>query len=93
MHPIKSFVTHKINELIIYAVSVCLCPVRYNRWDIMFPDCPSVCHTLRLCVQRPAKVMPFQQIIMHVLQCSHDVDVLLYCLDLYLHLTHFQGHV
>ena len=28
-----------------------------------------------LCVQRPAKTMPFQQIIMHALQCQHDVDV------------------
>ena len=30
-----------------------------------------------LCVQRPAKAMHFQQIIMHALQCQHDLDVLL----------------
>ena len=49
---------------------------------------PSVRHTLGvpLCVQRPAKTMPFQQIIMHALQCQHDVDVhLLFCFDLDLH--------
>ena len=39
-----------------------------------------------LCGQRPAKVMPFQQIIMHALQCQHDVDVhLLFCFHLHLH--------
>ena len=33
-----------------------------------------------LCVQHPAKVMPFQQIIMHALHNQHDVDVhLLFC--------------
>ena len=38
----------------------------------------------------PAKAMTFQQIIMHVLQCPHDVDVhLLFCFDL---LTYFQGY-
>ena len=41
-----------------------------------------------LSLQRPAKCMPFQQIIMDVLQCPHDVDVyLLYCFDLDLPLT------
>ena len=36
-----------------------------------------------LCVQCPAKFMPFKQIIMHALQCQHDVDVhLLFCLTL-----------
>ena len=43
-----------------------------------------------LCVQRPAKAMTFQQIIVHVWQCPHDVDVyLLFCFDLNLHLTCF----
>ena len=38
---------------------------------------PFVRHVLGvpLCVQRPAKAMPFQQIIMHALQCQHDLDV------------------
>ena len=67
---------------------------------------PSVCHTLTwiflinlhlgvpLCVQRPAKAMTFQQIIMHVWQCPHDVDVhLLFCFNLDLHITCFHGHV
>ena len=41
-----------------------------------------------LCVQRPAKAMPFQQIIMRALQCQHDLDVhLLFCVDLDLHIT------
>ena len=59
----------------------------------MFPGCPSdrlsvllsIHHTLgvALCVQRPAKTMPLQQIIMHALQCQHDVDVhLLFCLTM-----------
>ena len=66
----------------------------------MFPGCPSflpsVRHTLGvpLCVQRPAKTMPFPKIIMHALQCQHDVDVhLLFCLDLDLHITSFRGRV
>ena len=41
---------------------------------------------VQLCLQRPAKAMPFQQIIMHALQCQHDLDVhLLFCFDLDLH--------
>ena len=38
--------------------------------------CPSVRHTLGvpLCVQRPAKTMPFQQISMHALQYKHEID-------------------
>ena len=41
---------------------------------------------VQLCVQRPAKSMPFQQIIMHALQCQHDLDVhLLFYFDLDLH--------
>ena len=51
---------------------------------------PSVRHVLGvpLCVQRPAKTMPFQQIIMHALQSQHDLDVhLLFCVDLDLHIT------
>ena len=73
-----------------------LCPTRYDRRDIMFPGCPSfrlsVRHALgvSLCVQRPAKAMSFQQIIMHALQCQHDLDVhLLFCVDLDLHITFF----
>ena len=57
---------------------------------------PSVCHALGvpLCVQRPAKAMPFQQIIMHALQCQHDLDVhLLFCVDLDLHITSFRDRV
>ena len=47
-----------------------------------------------LCVQCPAKAMPFQQIIMHALQCQHDVDVhLLFCFDIDLHLTCSQVNV
>ena len=49
-----------------------------------------------LCVQCPAKAMcmPFKQIIMHALQCQHDVDVhLLFCFDLDLHITSCWGHV
>ena len=47
-----------------------------------------------LCVQRPAKDMPVQQIIMHALQCQHDLDVhLLFCVDLDLHITSSQGRV
>ena len=43
---------------------------------------------VQLCMQRPAKSMPFQQIIMHALQCQHDIDVhLLFCFDIDLHLT------
>ena len=46
------------------------------------------------CVQCPAKAMSFQQIIMHALQCQHDVDVhLLFCFDIDLHLTCSQVHV
>ena len=47
-----------------------------------------------LCVQHPAKVMPFQQIIMHALQYQHDIDVhLLFCFDLDIHITCSRGHV
>ena len=46
------------------------------------------------CVQRPAKAMPFQQIIIHALQCQHDVDVhLLFCFDLDLPITCSRGRV
>ena len=49
---------------------------------------------VQLCVQRPAKAMPFQQIIMHALQCQHDIDVhLLFCVDLDLHITSYRGRV
>ena len=51
----------------------------------------SVRHTLGvpLCVQHPAKTIPFQQIIMHALQCQHDVAVhLLFCFDLDLHIAY-----
>ena len=73
-----------------------LCHARYDRWDIMFPGCPSVRHALGvpLCVQCPAKAMPFQPFIMHALQCQHDLDVhLLFCVDLDLHINSFRGHV
>ena len=47
-----------------------------------------------LCVQRPAKAIPFQQIIMHALQCQHDLDVhLLFCVDHDLHITSSWGRV
>ena len=47
-----------------------------------------------LCVQCPAKAMPFQQIIMHALQWQHDIDVhLLFCFDLDLHITSSRGRV
>ena len=47
-----------------------------------------------LCVQRPTNAITFQQIIMHVWQYPHCVDGhLLFCFDLDLHLTCFQGHV
>ena len=47
-----------------------------------------------LCVQPPANAMPFQQIVMHALQCKHDVDVhLLFYFDLDLLIACFQGHV
>ena len=46
------------------------------------------------CVQCPTKAMTFQQMIMHVLQYPHDVDVyLLFCFDLDFQLTCSQGHV
>ena len=57
---------------------------------------PSVRHTLGVpfCVQRPAKDMPFQQIIMHALQWQHDLDVhLLFCFDVDLHITSSRGRV
>ena len=66
----------------------------------MFPGCPSFLPSVRqalgvpLCVQRPAKVMPFQQIIMHALQCQGDLDVyLLFYVDLDLHIASFRGHL
>ena len=47
-----------------------------------------------LCVQCPAKAMHFKQIIMHALQCQHDVDVhLLFCFDIDLRLICSQVHV
>ena len=47
-----------------------------------------------LCMQCPAKAIPFQQIIIHALQCQHDIYVhLLFCFDLDLHLTCSQVHV
>ena len=47
-----------------------------------------------LYVQRPVKAMHFQQIIMHALQCQHDLDVhLIFCVDLDLHITSSRGHV
>ena len=45
-------------------------------------------------MQCPAKAMPFQQIIIHALQCQHDIDVhLLFCVDLDLHMASYRGHV
>ena len=49
-----------------------------------------------LYVQRPAKAMPFQQIIMHALHFTyqHDIDVhLLFCFDLDLRITCSWGRV
>ena len=47
-----------------------------------------------LCVQRPTKAMPFQQIIMNALQCQHDLDVhLLFCFHLDLHIASSRGRV
>ena len=38
--------------------------------------------------------MHFLQIIMHALQCQHDLDVhLLFCVDINLHITSFRGCV
>ena len=38
--------------------------------------------------------MPFQQIIMHALQCQHDIDVhLLFCFDLDLHIASSRDRV
>ena len=42
----------------------------------------------------PSNDMPFQQLIIYVLQCPHDVDVrFLFYIDLDLHLNCFQGPV
>ena len=47
-----------------------------------------------LCMQRPTKARPFQQIIIIALQCQRDVDVhLLFCFDLDLLITCSRGHV
>ena len=47
-----------------------------------------------LCVQRPAKAMPFQQISIHALKYQHDIDVhLLFCFDLDLLIACSRGHV
>ena len=57
---------------------------------------PSFHHALGvpLCVQRPAKALPFQLIIMHALQCQHDLDVhLLFCFHHDLHITSSRGHI
>ena len=77
-----------------------LCPTRSDQRDIMFPGCPSVRPSVRhalgvpLCVQHPAKAMPFQQIILHALHYQHDIDVhLLFCFDLDLHITCSRGRV
>ena len=66
----------------------------------MFQDCSSVSPSVRytlwvpLCVQHPAKPMTFQQIIMHVLEFIHNIDVHLpFYFNLKLHLIYFQGHV
>ena len=83
-----------------FASDLFLCPARYDRRDIMFPGCPSVRPSVRpalgvpLYVQRPAKAMPFQPIIMHAVQCQNDLDVhLLFCVDLDLHITSSRGRV
>ena len=47
-----------------------------------------------LCLQCPAKAMPFQQIIMNALHHQHGVDVhLLFCFDLDLPMTCCRGRV
>ena len=49
---------------------------------------------VQLCVQRPPKAMPFQQIIMHASQCQHNLDMhLLFCFDVDLHITSSRGRV
>ena len=45
-------------------------------------------------MQRPAKAMPVQQIMIWALQCQHDLDVhLLFCVYLDLHITSSIGRV
>ena len=73
------------------------CPALYDRRDIMFLGCPSVHPShftgTALCAA-PSKRCAFQQIIMYVLQCPHDVDVhLIFCFALDLHITCSQGRV
>ena len=80
-----------------------LCPARLTGGTLCFrvvrPSfrlSVSVRHVLGvpLCVQLPAKTMPFQQINMHALQCQHDLDVhLLFCVDRDLHITSSPGRV
>ena len=59
----------------------------------MFLGCPSF-RPSRFRGTTLCAAMPFQQIIMHALQCQHDLDVhLLFCVDLDLHITSSRGRV
>ena len=65
-------------------------------WTSYYVSGLSVCHTsgVPLCVQPPAKAMPFQQIIMYALQFQHDIDVhRLFCCDRDLLIACSRGHV
>ena len=81
----------------------CAPPILFWPWP-PYSLLPSLCLTwiflvdphcwVPLCVQCPAKAMPFQQIIIHALQYQHDIDVhLLFCFDLDLHITSSRGRV
>ena len=81
--------------------SRCAPPILFSPWP-PYNLLPRSCLTciffvdfhrlVQLCVQHPGKAMPFQQSIMHALQCQHDLDVhLLFCFDLDLHITSSRG--
>ena len=60
----------------------------------MFPGCLSVLTFVCPLQAAPSKNYAFQQMIMHALQCQHDVDVhLIFSFDIDLHLTCSQVHV
>ena len=85
MYVFVCFEKQTIFNVVNFDMDGLLCPARYGRWYIMFPDC-SFIHLVRLSHftgttlrAAPSKIYAcFQTNIMYALHCPYDVNVLLF---------------